>query len=159
MRRPPIDTSRRFPGGAPICPARAATSARPALPANSPAVAPATCLRNPLRSGIVLSLHRLAALAAFSKRSERELGAEFGQSPAHDLYRVHELVIGVAVPRLLVEDGARVEDVIEVDIPLQPALPQREDPAETEIQLRDPIVEDRVGRNQRDRAVGGTRGG
>ena len=96
---------------------------------------------------------RLAALL------ENKLGAEFEQAPAHDLYRVHELVIRVAVARLLVEDGAPVEDVIEVEIPLQLGLSYREGPAETEIQLHDPIVEDRVGRNQRDRAVGGTRSG
>ena len=86
------------------------------------------------------------------------MGAEFDQASAHDLYRVHELVVRIAVARLLVEDGAPVEDVIEVEISLQLGVPYREGPAETKIHLADPIVEDRVGRNQRDRAVSRTRG-
>src|SRR6266571_619936 len=150
-RRPPMNPSRRLPAGAPIWPDRMTASARPLPATNNPAVEPATPLRKLLRFGTCSpSLLGVAALL------ENKLGAEFEQAPAHDLYRVHELVIRVAVARLLVEDGAPVEDVIEVEIPLQLGLPYRESPAETEIQLLDPIVEDRGGRNQRDRAVGGT---
>src|SRR5438309_444612 len=149
-----MNTSRRLPGGAPIWRERTPAFARPRPPMNTPAAAPATPLRKFLRFDIVFSF--MPQLAAFL---EGELGAEFEQAPAHDLYRVHKLVIRVAVARLLVEDGAPVEDVVEVEIPLQLSVPYREGPAETEIQLLDPIVEDRVRRNQRDRAVGGTRGG
>ena len=85
--------------------------------------------------------------------------ADLEQAPAHDLYRVHPLVIRGGVPRLLVEDGVPVEDVIEVEVPLHFGPPRyRERPAETEIQLLDPIVVDRVGRNHGDGDSLSTRG-
>src|SRR6266850_7856135 len=80
---------------------------------------------------------------------EAQLGAELEQAPAHDLNRVPPQVIRGAVPRVLVENSAPVEDVIEVEIPLQLAPPhQIEDPAEAEIHLPDPIAVERVGRDQ-----------
>ena len=82
--------------------------------------------------------------------SERELGAELEQPPAHNLDRVHPLVILGTVPRLLVEDGAPVEDVVGVDIPPQLRSSHREGPAKTEIQLLDPIVVECVGWDQVD---------
>src|SRR6267378_6543928 len=81
---------------------------------------------------------------------EGELGAEFEQPPAHDLDRVQPLVILSGVSRVLVEDGACVESVIDVEIPPQLAPPHREGPAHPEIQLLDPIIEERVGRDQID---------
>src|SRR2546428_13530453 len=100
MRRPAIVTSRRLPGGAPICQLRRPASARPLPPTNNPAEALATPFRKRLRS----------VTSSPSSRStlERELCAELDQAPAHDLYRVQELVVRVAVARLLVEDGAAV---------------------------------------------------
>src|SRR5439155_26885158 len=83
---------------------------------------------------------------------EAQLGAELDQAPAHDLYCVPPLVILETVPRLLVEDGAPVEHVVNVEIPLHLGPPRyRERPAETEIHLLDRIVVERVGRDQLDR--------
>src|SRR5439155_14736365 len=66
------------------------------------------------------------------------LSAEFDQAPAHDLYRVPPLVILETIPRLLVQDGAVIENVIHIDIRLHLArIGQPEEPAETEIQLFD----------------------
>src|SRR2546428_11977195 len=113
-RRPAMNTSRRLPAGAPIWPDRIAASARPRPPLNNPAEAPATPLRKLLRFGTSSPSYLARSVSSL----ERELGAEFDQAPAHDLYRVHKLVIRIAVARLLVEDGAPVEDVIEVEIPL-----------------------------------------
>src|SRR5215467_6180795 len=81
-----------------------------------------------------------------------ELSAQFHQPPAHDLYRVPPLVVLETVPRLLVEDGAVVEKVIDVKVSLQLLrLAQPEDPAETEVKLFDPLSVECVVRNQIDR--------
>ena len=83
---------------------------------------------------------------------ESVLSAEFDQAPAHDLYRVPPLVILQTIPRLLVEDGAVVENVIDVEIRLHLArIAQPEEPAETEIELFDPLPVERVVGNQVDR--------
>jgi hypothetical protein len=74
--------------------------------------------------------------------SEVELAAEFDQAPAHNLYGLQPLV---AVPSRQIEDRARVEQVVDVDIPAHLDLPQLEQPAETEVQLPEPIFKDGVG--------------
>ena len=84
---------------------------------------------------------------------EGELGAEFQQAPAHNLDHVPPLVIRGLVPRLLIEDGVPVEDVIDVEIPLQPGPAYREEPTETEIQLCDPFPEDRAGGRELERDI------
>src|SRR5206468_6292256 len=81
---------------------------------------------------------------------EGKLGAEFQQPRAHYLYRVQPLVILGAVPCLLVQDGARVEYVVDVDISLHPGSAHREGPADTKIQLLNSIVEECVDWNQID---------
>src|SRR2546425_8429356 len=75
---------------------------------------------------------------------EFELGAEFNQAPAHYLCRVLPLVIRGGPPGVLVEDRTPVEDVVDVGIRPQPGLCHAEDPGETDVQLLDPIVEQRV---------------
>src|SRR5437588_7124715 len=55
-RRPPMTTSRRLPGAAPICAGVKPASAKPVLVTNIPAVAPANCLRKALRLRMVFSL-------------------------------------------------------------------------------------------------------
>ena len=53
--------------------------------------------------------------------SECELGAELDQTPAHDLDRVPPLVRRAgAIRGLLVLSGARVENVVDVEIALKP---------------------------------------
>src|SRR6266446_6209736 len=121
----------------------------------TPAAAPVRFLRKSLRFGIVFSL---GCSGGYDRRQfsgcdivgchrpplqyllERVLSAEFDQAPAHDLYRVPPLVVLETIPRLFVEDGAVVENVIDVDIRLYFApLTQREEPAETQIELFDPL--------------------
>src|ERR1700687_2500364 len=51
MRRPPPDISRRRGAAPPTWSNRSPPCARPRLPRNTPAVAPATCLTNSLRLG------------------------------------------------------------------------------------------------------------
>src|SRR6267143_1895866 len=81
-----------------------------------------------------------------------QLRAKFDQTSAHDLYRVPPLVIREAVPRLFVQDGAVVENVIHVEIGLHfTAIGQPEEPAETEIELFDPLPEEGVIGDQVDR--------
>src|SRR4029434_1278819 len=85
-------------------------------------------------------------------RLERELAADFDESSAHDLYCVPPLVIRRVVPRLLVEDRVFVESVVNVDVRLHSGLsPEREEPAETKIQLFDPLPVERVVWDQIDR--------
>ena len=47
---------------------------------------------------------------------EVELGADFEQAAAHNLNRVLPHVVREAVPRVLVEDGIYIEEVIDVEI-------------------------------------------
>src|SRR3989442_8468509 len=146
-RRPAMNPSRRLPAGAPIWPDCIPASARPRPPLNNPAEAPATPLRKFLRFSTSSPSLLRVSLAAFL---EGELGAEFEQPPAHDLDRVQPPVVLDGVSRVLVEDGARVEGVIDVEIAPQLAPSHREGPADTEIQLLDPIIEERIGRDQID---------
>src|SRR5712691_6902556 len=86
--------------------------------------------------------------------SEVELSSEFEQAPAHDLDRLEPLV---PVPRGHIEEGARVEQVEHIDIPANLCVPHLEQPAETDVHLSEAIFEERVGWDQVDRDIGGTR--
>src|SRR5262249_19679952 len=72
--------------------------------------------------------------------SKVELRAQFDQTAAHDLYHVPPRVILHLVARLLVQDGAVIENVVHVEVRLHlPRLAEPKDPAETEIELFDPL--------------------
>src|SRR5206468_10247007 len=85
---------------------------------------------------------------------EVELAAELEQPPPHDLNGLQPLV---SVPGRHVQNGARVEEVVDVHIPAQSQLPHPEGPAETKVHLPESILEQRVRREEVDRDVGGTR--
>src|SRR5438876_278215 len=78
--------------------------------------------------------------AVHPSESEVELCAQFHQASAHDLEYVPPRVILHLVSRLLVQDGAVIENVVDVEIRLHLSpLAELEDPAETEIELFDPL--------------------
>src|SRR5256885_15672243 len=54
-RRPPMRTSRRLPGAAPICARAKPASAKPVRATHVPAAAPTNCFRKALRLRIVFS--------------------------------------------------------------------------------------------------------
>src|SRR5262245_25433293 len=66
---------------------------------------------------------------------ERELGADFDESPAHDLNCVPPLIIRRVVPCLLVENSVFVEHVVDVQVPLDRRLSSEwEESTEPEIE-------------------------
>ena len=76
------------------------------------------------------------------------MSAEFDQAPAHYLDHVPPRVILHLVACLFVQDGAVVKNVIDVEVRLHlPHLAEPEDPAETEIELFDPLPVSCIVRN------------
>ena len=69
-----------------------------------------------------------------------DLCPQFHQPSAHNLEYVPPRVILRLVSRLLVQDGVAVENVVDVEVRLHPSrLTELEDPAETQIELFDPL--------------------
>src|SRR5213594_4187106 len=69
-----------------------------------------------------------------------DLRPQFHQPSAHDLEYVPPRVILHLVSRLLVQDGVAVENVVHVEVRLHLSpLAELEDPAETQIELFDPL--------------------
>src|SRR5688500_3846670 len=177
IRRPPSITRLRAAGA---CTAPSAPLAKVPPPTSTAAVAPATFLRNCLRFGIALSLisvrrvcgsiiyvspqdpaHVPACLGRVPRRIsshraadpprclERQLRADLDDASAHDLDRAPPRG---AVTGVLVQHRILVEDVVDVEVRLNPRTGvQVDETAEPEIDLLDPLPVHRVVRDQVDR--------